>query len=87
MSWVSDNPELYDDLLKQEIIRRVEKAFGSNNVAHLVDVIYELDDVYSWMGEAFGTKFALDVTAEAEANYWSGMIDYHYDRMKEAGYG
>jgi hypothetical protein len=29
----------------------------------------------------------LNVTAEAEANYWSGMIDYHYDRMKGAGYG
>ena len=87
MSWVSDNPELYDELLKQELIGRIEKAFGTNNVGHLTDFIYELDNVYNWMGEAFGTKFALDIAAEAEANYWSGLIDHVHDRMKENGYG
>mgnify|MGYP000512813000 CR=1 FL=1 len=87
MSWVSDNPELYDELLKQEVIERIEKAFGVNNVNHLADIIYELDNVYDWMGKAFGTKFALDVAAEAEANYWSGMIDHCYEQLKEARYG
>jgi len=87
MSWVSDNPELYDDLLKQELIDRMEKAFGENNIVNLVDFIYEVDNVYYWMEEAFGTKFTLDVAAEAEANYWSGMIDHCCDTMKEAGYG
>lgn len=83
MSWVSDNPELYEELLKKEFLRDVEEEIGHPVSDAVAEFIYEQDNFYTWLEQILGIEYALKIAHDAESDYWGGLIDYHHDRMKE----
>ena len=83
MSYWSDNPELWEEILKKEFLRRIEKALGREPVDAIVEIVYEQDNFYLWLEQMFGTEYALKIATEAEADYWGGYIDYVHDSMEE----
>lgn len=83
MSYWSDNPELWEEILKKEFLRDLEEENGHPVSDEIAEFIYEQDDFYLWLEQICGTDYALKVAAEAEADYWGGYIDYIHDSMED----
>jgi hypothetical protein len=87
MSHWSDNPELWDEILKKEFLRRFEPAFGEDIPEELVDYVHDMDNFYHWLEETFGWQWALDVASVAEADYWADYTDYVHTMMEDRNVG
>jgi hypothetical protein len=86
MGWPAHNPELYDDLQKQAFLEIMSDLLGGELPDEICQNIHDKENFYYWMEKKFGPQFALTVCQEAEANYWSGLVEDAMQRM-EAYYG
>ena len=82
MGWPAHEPELYDELQKQAFLDIMTDLLGDLPEA-IHEAISDKENFYYWMDKEFGSKFSLRVCQEAEANYWSNLVQAVMER-KEA---
>ena len=70
MNW-RNNPELYDELISREFLRRQVSAPGEC----IVNFGGKFYVTFDWLTEKFGSAFALDVITEAEYGHWESVYD------------
>ena len=74
MGWPAHEPELYEELQKQAFLDIMTDLLG-DLPDKIHETVAERDNFYYWMEREFGAQFALRVCQEAEANYWSNLVE------------
>jgi hypothetical protein len=74
MGWPAHDPELYEELLKKAFLRNFEELFGTVP-DEICQFVHDKENFYYWIDENIGWQYALKISQEAEADYWSGLID------------
>lgn len=76
------SPELYDELQKKVFLGILEEIYDELP-EWVYERVYEKEDFYYWMEKVFGSKVALEICQQAEADYWSGLIRTAMTRKEE----
>lgn len=78
MSWAAHNPEAYDEILKQGVVRKLKKEFENTDrdtLAAIVESVFESTDNYGTQVRDKLIDWSQREIMEAEADHWASIAD------------